>query len=105
MKASTDGCKTEAIMRIAFVATAFPALMLFGPSPAWAYYGNGPWCAVQTLGGGSSTEDCRMMSFDQCRLETIAGNRGYCIPNPYRTGAYGLADPARHPHKRRVRQR
>jgi hypothetical protein len=105
MKASREIIKMEAMMRIALVAAALAALMLVDLSPARAYYGNGPWCAVQTLGADSSTEDCRMMSFEQCRLETVAGNRGYCIPNPYRTGAYGLADPARRPHKRRVRQR
>jgi uncharacterized protein DUF3551 len=91
-------------MRTSFYFATIVVAMLFNVPASHAYYGHGPWCAVQTLGAGSSTEDCRMMSFEQCRLETIAGNRGYCIPNPYRSG-YGFADPPQRPHKRRVRQR
>jgi hypothetical protein len=93
----------EAIMRIAFPVVAMAAAMLFDLRAAGAYYGNGPWCAVESLGFGTVKEDCSMRDFEQCRLLTIAGNRGFCIPNPYWSGPYGVAEPAG--RKRRVRHR
>jgi hypothetical protein len=89
-------------MRVMLLVAAIVAAMLFELPATQAYYGNGPWCAVQSRGTGASTEDCRMLSFEQCRMETIAGNRGYCIPNPYLSGAYG-SERFRRTHKRRVR--
>jgi Protein of unknown function (DUF3551) len=93
------------MMRIVFLVAAMAAAMLFAPRAAHAYYGNGPWCAVQNLGFGTVTENCSMRSFEQCRMETIAGNRGFCTPNPYWAGPYGLAEPPRRTNKRRVRHR
>jgi Protein of unknown function (DUF3551) len=95
----------EVIMRIAFLVAATAAAMLFDLRPVQAYYGNGPWCAVQNLGFGTVTQNCSMLTFEQCRLETIAGNRGFCIPNPYWAGVYRFAEPARRTHKRRIRHR
>jgi len=68
------------------MATA--AVVLGGGRGAEAYYGNGPWCAMQSIGHGSMTENCSMQSFEQCRLEVIAGNRGWCQPNPRWAPAY-----------------
>lgn len=90
-------------MRFVFLVAAFAAAMLFDLRPVQAYYGNGPWCAVESLGFGTVKEDCSMRDFEQCRLLTIAGNRGFCVPNPYWSGPYGLAEPPRRTHKRRVR--
>jgi len=41
-----------------------------------------PWCVIYGGGQGSFT-NCQMRTFDECRLEAIAGNRGSCFPNPY----------------------
>jgi hypothetical protein len=92
-------------MRIVFIVAAMAAAMLFDLRAAQAYYGNGPWCAVESLGFGTVKEDCSMRDFEQCRLLTIAGNRGFCIPNPYWSGPYGYAEPARRTNKRRARHR
>lgn len=88
-------------MRVMFLIAAVAAAMLFDLRASQAYY-QAPWCAVQSLGSGSVTENCSMLTFEQCRMETIAGNRGYCIPNRW-SSAYGLAEPPRRTHKRRVR--
>jgi hypothetical protein len=61
--------------------------------------------AVESVGFSTVTEDCSMRTFEQCRLQTIAGNRGFCIPHPRWTGAYGLAEPPRRTGKRRVPSR
>jgi Protein of unknown function (DUF3551) len=92
-------------MRIVLLVTAMAAAMLFDVGAARAYHGNGPWCAVESLGFGTVKEDCSMQDFEQCRLLTIAGNRGFCIPNPYWSGPYGRAEPAPRTHKRRARHR
>ncbi|HKG00896.1 MAG TPA: hypothetical protein VKB15_09765 [Xanthobacteraceae bacterium] len=92
-------------MRIGFLIGAVAVATLFDLCAAQAYYGSGPWCAVQSLGAGTVTQNCTMLNFEQCRMETIAGNRGFCIPNPYWPGAYGLGDAPRRTHKRRVRHR
>jgi hypothetical protein len=38
------------------------------------------------IGGGVMQTDCSMRSLDMCRQEVIAGNRGFCNPNPPLTG-------------------
>ena len=58
----------------------------------------GPWCAGYSLGIGTWVEDCSMQTFEMCRMEVIAGNRGVCSPNP-RWRAY-VPDQRR---KRRVK--
>jgi|SRR5580698_6091507 hypothetical protein len=41
----------------------------------------GPWCII--FGGSQgSVENCLMRTFEECREEAIAGNRGSCFPNP-----------------------
>jgi len=37
-----------------------------------------PWCALSDI-GGVMQENCSMRSLETCR---IAGNRGFCNPNP-----------------------
>jgi hypothetical protein len=89
-------------MRVMFLIVIL-SVMVCEPPAAQAYYGQGPWCAVQSLGFGTVTEDCSMRSFEQCRMETIAGNRGFCTPNPRWHGAY--VEPPRRYRKHRVRHR
>jgi hypothetical protein len=99
-------------MRFVFLTAAVAALMLFDLRAGQAfyqgyyydYYYGGPWCAVQSLGFSTVKEDCSMRDFEQCRMETIAGNRGYCIPNPRWPGTYGFAGQPRRTPNRRVRR-
>jgi hypothetical protein len=56
---------------------AVAAAMLSDLRASQAYYGNGPWCAVESVGFGTVTEDCSMRTFEHCRMQTIAGNRGF----------------------------
>jgi len=46
-------------------------------------YAASPWCAVVNLGMGDMHWDCRYSSLEQCRPNVLAGNRGFCNPNPY----------------------
>jgi len=85
-------------MRIILVATAVAAAMSLGPSASQAY--EGPWCALTDIGGGTMHENCSMRTLEMCVQEVIAGNRGFCIPNP-RWQAPGPA--ARQPRGQRRR--
>jgi hypothetical protein len=89
-------------MRVALMICAVVATIAFGARAGSAYQ-QGPWCAVQNRGSGSITEDCSMLSFEQCRMETIAGNRGYCIPNRW-INYYGMTQ-SRPYSKHRARRR
>ena len=80
-------------MRVLFVIAAMTAAMFFDPGVGHAY--QGPWCAVQSVGSGSVVENCRMLSFEQCRMEVIAGNRGFCKPNAYWRGPVVVEHPRR----------
>lgn len=71
-------------MRTLIVAAVFVTAMLFDLRPAPA--GNAPWCAVISLGTGSSYWDCQYASIEACRPNVIAGNRGFCNPNPAYNG-------------------
>jgi len=48
-----------------FVPSVVLALLAFGPQPV-----NGYW-------------DCQYRSIEECRPNVLAGNRGWCNPNPY----------------------
>lgn len=48
--------------------------------------GDAPWCAIVSLGEDASYEDCRYSSFEECRPNVLAGNRGFCNPNPRYVG-------------------
>jgi len=95
-------------MRITFIITAMAAALFLDLRAGHAYYPGyyqGPWCAVESLGFSTVRENCSMRTFEQCRMETIAGNRGFCTPNPRWSGAYEFAEPRRRAHKRRLRHR
>jgi hypothetical protein len=66
-------------MRTILVATAIAVIASGIPRTGHAY--DGPWCAVTNVGRGVH-ENCSMRTFEMCRLEVIAGNRGFCNPNP-----------------------
>ena len=89
----------EATMTRLILATiAALAIGLAGLQPAKA---QAPWCAVITIGEDSVYWDCRYSSIEQCRPNVLAGNRGFCNPNPYY--AANAAEPRRSA-KRRARQ-
>jgi Protein of unknown function (DUF3551) len=41
-----------------------------------------PWCAG-TSKGHSFSYNCSLPTYEMCVQEVIAGNRGFCSPNPY----------------------
>jgi hypothetical protein len=45
-----------------------------------------PWCAVVSTGFENETWDCHYASIEECRPNVIAGNRGFCQPNPAYNG-------------------
>ena len=42
-----------------------------------------PWCAVTSK---SDFYNCSLPTYEMCVQEVIAGNRGFCSPNPYYRG-------------------
>jgi Protein of unknown function (DUF3551) len=71
-------------MRIALIAASIVAATSFSVPSAGA--SEGPWCALISLGPGSVYEDCQYRTFEQCRPNVLAGNRGFCNPNPRYVG-------------------
>jgi hypothetical protein len=67
-------------MRTILVTTTLAAAMLLHPRTSQAY--EGPWCALSDIGGGVMQENCSMRTLEMGRQEVIAGNRGFCNPNP-----------------------
>jgi hypothetical protein len=86
--------------RIVFVAVALASLALSTKPTLAEYYHESPWCAVLDMGKGAYW-DCQYRSFEQCGPTVLAGNRGWCNPNPYfvsdRAAAYA---PYRKHHAR-----
>jgi hypothetical protein len=75
----------EATMtRLIFALGAALAGVFVGLPPAKA---QAPWCAVITIGEDSVYWDCQYSSLEQCRPNVLAGNRGFCNPNPSFAGA------------------
>src|SRR6266481_2170723 len=70
----------EGVVGIMLIATAVAAAMLLNPRASQAY--ERPWCALTDIGGGVMHENCTLPTFAMCVQEVIAGNRGFCIPNP-----------------------
>jgi hypothetical protein len=67
-------------MQIVLIVVAIAAAILFDIRPSGAY--EGPWCAGTNRGGGTFVYNCSMRTLEQCVSEVIAGNRGFCNPNP-----------------------
>ena len=67
-------------MRIILTATALAAAISFDPRAGQAY--ERPWCALTEIAGGAMYENCTLPTFELCVQEVIAGNRGFCTPNP-----------------------
>ena len=74
-------------MRLVFIIAAIAAAILIDVRPSGAY--QGPWCAGTSRGSGSFVYNCSMRTLEQCIPEVIAGNRGFCSPNPNYRGPEG----------------
>jgi hypothetical protein len=88
---------------LVFVAALAAGLLFDGPASQARY--EGPWCAVQAVDADMATYNCQMRTFEECRLEVIAGNRGHCVHNARWPGWYGgavVGEPKR-VRKRRAR--
>jgi len=68
-------------MRAIIVLGVVLAALGLGVRPGQAA-GAAPWCAVFSLGWGDTVWDCSYPSLEACRPNVIAGNRGFCNPNP-----------------------
>ena len=44
-----------------------------------------PWCAGTNI-GHDFHYNCTLPTYEMCVQEVIAGNRGFCSPNPYYRG-------------------
>lgn len=85
------------MMRILVIAGVLIAAVSLDTRPSSAQ--EGPWCAIITLGQGAAYEDCQYYSLEACRPTILAGNRGFCNPNPRWVGS---APKSKVRHKRRV---
>jgi Protein of unknown function (DUF3551) len=65
------------LILVAAVATATLAPAVRGANAREA-----PWCATSPIGWGTVIEDCSYWSLEACVPYVIAGNRGFCSPNP-----------------------
>ena len=71
-------------MQFILIVVTIAAAILFDVRPSGAY--QGPWCAGTNRGSGSFVYNCSMRTLEQCVPLIIAGNRGFCLPNPYYRG-------------------
>ncbi len=73
--------------------------LMFAQRPVQAY--EAPWCAVVNQGTGNMYWDCQYRSLEACVPNVLAGNRGFCNPNP----AYRGVAPQNHRYIRHYRYR
>lgn len=78
--------------RMIFSVAAVLAHLQLAPAATAQYYTSAPWCAVISFGAGDVHWECIYRSIEECRPNILAGNRGFCNPNPYYVGA---AEPRR----------
>ena len=69
----------EAFMRVLIFVASLATAVLLDVRAGHAWYGNGPWCAVESIGFGTVSEDCSVRSFEECRMLTIAGNVAFRV--------------------------
>jgi hypothetical protein len=67
-------------MQRMFLAGGLALAVLGAAQPARAY--EAPWCAVHDFGRNGAYWDCQYRTFEQCLPAVLAGNRGFCNPNP-----------------------
>ena len=88
--------KRQKKMRILLIIGAVIAVVSVNARPAAAV--EAPWCALISLGPGAVYEDCQYWTFEACRPTVLAGNRGFCNPNPRYVGPVPGTKKTRHRH-------
>jgi hypothetical protein len=68
------------MIRILLTMAVLIAATAFAQRPAEAR--EAPWCAVLNMGNGDAYWDCQYYSLQECVPNVLAGNRGFCNPNP-----------------------
>jgi Protein of unknown function (DUF3551) len=79
------------------VAAAVMAAVAFAAGAAQAREGR--WCAESPVGDGFVMRDCSFMTLQACVPYVIAGNRGFCNPNPRYAGPPFDAHRAHRKHR------
>ena len=85
---------TRILLIAGAVIAAIVAAMALDATSAKA--AEGPWCAFIAVAQGAIYEDCQYRSFEECRPHVLAGNRGFCNPNPRWAGPVPGVKRARH---------
>ncbi len=70
-------------MRLVSAVTVVAAALFFDAPASRAYYGDGPWCAVASMGNGNAVWDCQYRTVEECAPVITGGNRGFCNPSPW----------------------
>ena len=86
-------------MKALWLLAALAALAIGSSQPAQAV--EGPWCAHIGIGDDSMIEKCDMMTFEQCRTETMSMGSNHCAPNPRYHAAKAAAPKPRKAKKQR----
>lgn len=86
------------------VLIALATTALLGSRPAQAYY-DGPWCGVYSIAPGGAVEKCDYQTFESCRMDIVAGNRGFCRQNGYWQGNAAVYTTRHHRRARRHAER
>ena len=89
------------LLAAAVFLAAFIAVLALDQRPAQAYGGE-PWCTAVTM-GHSVIRDCHYRTFEECYPNILAGNRGFCEPNPDWYGRNVRAETPKRHRKRHVR--
>ncbi len=97
--AGTSVMSMKPIMRLVLAVAASAAALYFNV-PVSRAFANAPWCAVTDIGTGNMYWDCQYRSLEECRPNVLAGNRGWCNPNPY-----FFANPTEHKRSAKHRAR
>ena len=90
---------------VRFLCAAAVAIAVLGldQRPAAAY--EAPWCAVYGMGANGEIWECQYRSVEECAPHVVAGNRGFCNPNPRFQAVQGpIRKPSVHRHGRQHRQ-
>jgi hypothetical protein len=86
------------IMRLVLASAALAAALFCNIPAGQAQIVVKPWCAMVNTGFGNLSELCDYNTFEECRPNVVAGNRGFCTENPrYKP------EPVKHRTRRHVR--
>jgi hypothetical protein len=76
--------KVKIMTRLVLSIATLAAFACLGVASSQAQsFSNAPWCAVRNVGAGGVQWDCEYSSVEACAPTVVAGNRGFCNPNPH----------------------